>query len=193
MQNTIAIDIETTGLNKEKDSITVICLYGVLPNNAKVEKTLNFLKDDVKFDDLKQQLLDILNAAGRITTFNGIRFDFPFIECFLNINSAVVSKWLLKTFDLWEICKVVMRGTFKLDEALKLNGFECKIADGKQALEWAKNPNDWQKLEEYCMADTVLTYQLSQLPCIMTPLVHGPLRYCVLQNANGFIISMNNA
>lgn len=187
----IAIDIETTGLKKECDKITVICLYGFLPDGSKIETTLNFLQDDTKFEELKNKLLTILNLAEQITSFNGIRFDFPFIECFLGIDSEVVSQWLLKTFDLWEICKCVLRGTFKLDEVLKLNGFECKTADGKQALEWAKNPEDWQKLEEYCMADTMLTYQLSQLSCILTPLVHGNLRYCVLQNANGFIISTN--
>lgn len=165
---TVALDIETTGLRRSLDAITVVCLYGHLgPGGEPSALTFNLLAGHSW--NKAQALADALDAAPRIACFNGTRFDIPFLQEGLGLCPARVSAWVLKMFDVFDIASTALGATFRLDVVLALNGMQTKTGSGLQAIEWAKNPADWPKLEAYCMDDTRLTFELSQLPRIRLP------------------------
>ena len=73
------LDIETTGLCSFYDEITVIGIC--LANDSE-----NELVQLVGADVTKANLLRTLRCAGTIYTYNGSRFDFPFINSRLGVN-----------------------------------------------------------------------------------------------------------
>lgn len=73
------LDIETTGLCSSYDEITVIGIY--LANN-----TRNGLVQLVGEEATARNLLSTLRWVDTIYTYNGSRFDFPFIHCRLGVN-----------------------------------------------------------------------------------------------------------
>ena len=73
------LDIETTGLSQFYDVITVIGIY--LCNDIE-DKLIQLYGDQVTKDNLIAALQDV----HRIYTYNGRRFDIPFIAVFLGIN-----------------------------------------------------------------------------------------------------------
>lgn len=194
---TVAIDIETSGLSRERHDITVICMCGRDNKQNLLSITLNMLRFKHKREALRTIVVDVLNAASRITTFNGLRFDFPFMQVAMHIPAQTVGAWAIKTFDVWEIAKNLCKGTFKLDEVLLLNGFATKTANGAQAVLWASDPDCWEMLENYCMEDTRLTLLLCENPKILTPVKMDGGQYCIIQKdtAHGvnFSITMHSS
>lgn len=165
---TVALDIETTGLDRFRDSITVVCLYGHLSADGPPSAlTFNLLAGHSW--NKAQALADVLDAAPRIACFNGTRFDIPFLQQGLGFAPERVGAWVLKMFDVFDIAQTILRTTFRLDVVLALNGMPTKSASGLQAIEWARRPADWPLLEAYCLEDTRLTFELSQLPRIRLP------------------------
>jgi hypothetical protein len=73
------LDIETTGLSQFNDDITVIGIYRC---RGRKEKLIQLHGGQVTRDNL----LTALQGVHRIYTYNGKRFDLPFIEAFLGIN-----------------------------------------------------------------------------------------------------------
>jgi uncharacterized protein YprB with RNaseH-like and TPR domain len=73
------LDIETTGLCAFYDEITVIGIY--LANNAET-RLVQLVGDDVT----RTNLLRTLRLVDTIYTYNGSRFDFPFINSRLRVN-----------------------------------------------------------------------------------------------------------
>lgn len=73
------LDIETTGLSQDYDDITVIGIY--LCNNTE-DKLIQLYGDQVT----KDNLIKALQGVRKIYTYNGKRFDLPFIDTFLGIN-----------------------------------------------------------------------------------------------------------
>lgn len=194
---TVAIDIETSGLSRERHDITVICMCGRDDKQNLLSITLNMLRLKHKKEELRTIVVDVLNAASRITTFNGLRFDFPFMQVAMHIPAKTVGAWAMKTFDVWEIAKNLCKATFKLDEVLLLNGFATKTANGAQAVLWANDPDCWDMLENYCMEDTRLTLLLSENPKILTPVKIEGGQYCIIQEhtAHGmqFSVAMHSS
>ena len=60
-------------------------------------------------------------------------------------------------------------GTCGLNKLLASNGVESKTASGLQAIKWAEEGN-WEKLEEYCLDDAILTHKISVMPEVILPL-----------------------
>lgn len=56
-----------------------------------------------------------------------------------------------------------------LNTLLRANGEDVKTSSGKQAVIWAEQ-GAWQELEEYCLADTVLTARISSRAEVVLPL-----------------------
>ena len=185
---TVALDIETTGLNRARDRITVVCLYGHIHGPEASGATFNFLIGDRA--SKAEALARHLDAAERISCFNGTRFDIPFMQTHFGYEPERVGAWVLKMFDVFDIAKGVLRSTFKLDQCLFLNGMRCKTASGAQAVEWAKQPADWKKLEDYCMQDTRLTFLLSQRGTIKLPVPHPGGRYNLLQDGSQWSLAV---
>jgi len=73
------LDIETTGLSVHDGEITVIGLY--LTNSYH-----GALVQLVGKDITKDNLIKVLNGVQTIFTYNGSRFDLPFIHAMVSIN-----------------------------------------------------------------------------------------------------------
>ncbi len=67
---------------------------------------------------------------------------------------------MLKTFDYFEVCKLCFKSSCGLNNLLRANNYEVKSSSGTQAIQWAKQ-RDWTSLEEYCLRDARLTYEIS--------------------------------
>lgn len=73
------LDIETTGLSPFYDAITVIGIYLV---NSSDNKLVQLVGEEVTNDNLLRALEDV----NTIYTYNGSRFDLPFIDAFLGVD-----------------------------------------------------------------------------------------------------------
>ncbi|MDD4876312.1 MAG: ribonuclease H-like domain-containing protein [Dehalococcoidales bacterium] len=81
MQNTIEayLDIETTGLSSADCIVTVIGIYICCGED---EKVVQLVGKDISANNLLEALKDV----NVIHTYNGSRFDLPFINDFLGVN-----------------------------------------------------------------------------------------------------------
>lgn len=142
-------------------------------------KTYNFLRGGRA--EKEEDLAHHLDRADRITCFNGTRFDIPFLQERLGFPPQRVGAWVMKMFDVYDIARGVLRHSFKLDTVLALNGIATKSASGADAVRWAADPARWGDLESYCLQDTRLTFELSQMPCIVLPTLNANGNYCITQ------------
>lgn len=156
----LSFDIETEGLDPKKHRITVASVYD--PHRS-IQHTYNFLEHEHD----EQQVLATINAflqqlddAPALCCFNGVKFDVPFIAKRFNVSPLRVHAWMLKLFDIFEICRLVYGSSCSLNALLTANGKEVKSSSGLQAIEWARQ-KEWQLLEDYCMRDTILTHEIS--------------------------------
>ncbi len=100
------LDIETTGLSPYYDTITVI---GIFLCNGRNEKLVQLVGDQVTLDNL----LAALKSVRMIYTYNGRRFDLPFIESYLGVDLSS----LYYHHDLMYDChRLNLRGGFKAVE-----------------------------------------------------------------------------
>jgi hypothetical protein len=172
----LAIDIESLGLNKKRDLITVISIYDDLSH---IKRVLRFVEIDVEdgrvryknnFRDLVTELMGILDKADHLCGFNAISFDIPFIACQFKIPYKTVTNWKNKTFDILNTARCHFERTFSLDLLFKVNPVSSggKTGTGLQAVEMAKN-GQWEELEAYCMEDSRLIHEISSLKIIKCP------------------------
>ena len=75
------LDIETTGLSRFWDDITVIGIYFVDSSGSRL---IQLVGEEVT----KDNLLEALEGVGTIFTYNGSRFDLPFIHASLGVDLA---------------------------------------------------------------------------------------------------------
>ena len=180
----VAFDIETMGLDPRTNRVTAACLYGAMDgprpgqqvirdtsvDGTHVIKTFVFINDDPEFDmALREEFMAHLDSARCLCTFNGIRFDIPFLQQAWDIPPARTEAWVLKTFDVYEACKLGLNATFSLDRLLAANNLESKSGSGLHAIHLAKT-RQWEALGDYCMQDTRMTYLVSSQCAISLPL-----------------------
>lgn len=121
----LSFDLETEGLNPSIDRIAVACIYDPYRN---IEVTFNFLDTDDKdiVNRRVNEFLKHLDEAPAICCFNGVKFDIPFIVERFKVPPARVHSWMLKVFDMFEICRLVFRSSCSLDSILQvLSCFQC--------------------------------------------------------------------
>ena len=162
----LAFDIETEGLSSSEHRIIVASVYD--PDRG-VQRTFNFMADPSKFESERKEFIETLDAAPALCSFNGVRFDIPFIAARFHIPPEQQGRWVLKTLDLFEVCKLCFGSSCSLNNLLLANGLESKSSHGLQAVEWAKQGN-WKDVEEYCMRDALLTHQVSSRARTTLPL-----------------------
>ncbi len=75
------LDIETTGLSADHHEITVV---GINLTNALDSRFVQMVGADVTAGNI----METLSGISTIYTYNGSRFDLPFIHCRLGINLA---------------------------------------------------------------------------------------------------------
>ena len=93
-QSEAYLDIETTGLSRFYDYITVIGIYLC---NSKDDRLVQLVGEQVTGDNL----LKALENVNTIYTYNGSRFDLPFIDAFLDINLAAEYHHHDLMYDCW--------------------------------------------------------------------------------------------
>jgi hypothetical protein len=181
----VAFDIETTGLDPTQYRVTAACLYGAMDGQRPgqritrdagepgphVVKTFVFKNATPVQEDLdkREEFMAHLDSARGLCAFNGIRFDIPFLQEAWSIPACRVEAWVLKTFDVYEACKLGLNATFSLDRLLAANGLESKTGSGLYAIQLAKEGR-WEELGDYCMQDTRMTYLVSSQQAIALPL-----------------------
>jgi uncharacterized protein YprB with RNaseH-like and TPR domain len=89
------LDIETTGLSFGRDEITVIGIYLCKGEEVRV---CQLVGRDVK----RSRLLEALRGVTRLYTYNGQRFDLPFIRSALGIDLAEMFEHRDLMFDCWD-------------------------------------------------------------------------------------------
>lgn len=141
----LSFDIECEGLNKFEHRITVASVYD--PDNN-IEENFNFLRGDVQ--DHVFRFLKRLDDAETLCSFNGARFDIPFIIENFRVPLQRYNQWYMKLFDYFEICKNLFASSCSLNKLLESNGEEVKTSSGLIAVQWAKE-KEFDKLEAYCM------------------------------------------
>jgi predicted PolB exonuclease-like 3'-5' exonuclease len=109
-------------------------------------------------------VLEMLDKADLIYTYNGIEFDLPRLakHC-----KRELGPWMRKTVDPLYMMKHTMglSACKKLNDLLLVNGFEPKSGSGLQAIEFWHN-GEREKLSSYCMDDARLTYLFCENSCV---------------------------
>jgi predicted PolB exonuclease-like 3'-5' exonuclease len=170
----ISWDIETLGLDKGTHKITVIGLWDPENDFKKVIRfvDMNEYGDIVycdTFDTKVAEFTELMNNAETLCGFNTMSFDLPFVQAQFKIPNETVQRWVLKTYDLHDICRRGFQRTFNLNSCLALNGVGSgKTGSGMEAVKQALS-GDWVSLENYCQDDARLTYEVSMLPVIYCP------------------------
>jgi len=88
------LDIETTGLSPSNCEITVVGVYLHNGNQGWCEQL-------VGRDVTAQGILEVVKGIDIMYTYNGSRFDLPFIHSALGINLAVTFKHRDLMYDCW--------------------------------------------------------------------------------------------
>jgi len=145
------LDIETTGLSPWYDEITVV---GIHICNGVFTSFIQLVGDDITAENI----MDALEGVDIIHTYNGSRFDLPFI----NVKKGIDLSKLFRHCDLMHHCwQRKLYGGFKAVER-KL-GIERKLTDltGLDAVRlWWRYVNDYDEqalavLLEYNREDVV--------------------------------------
>jgi hypothetical protein len=163
----LAFDIETTGLDMEKHTITVVALYGDVPGAAgRVDTVLHFGRDGA--DAHLGTLRALLAAADTLCAFNAVRFDIPFIVRTLGVPPAEAGGWVAKLYDPFEEHKLLTDRPISLNKMLARFGLQGKSGTGAQAVQLARD-REWEPLALYCRQDAVLTHELAGLLLTAAP------------------------
>jgi uncharacterized protein YprB with RNaseH-like and TPR domain len=145
------LDIETTGLSPWVCEITVV---GIHLCNGDETSFIQLIGEDVTTDNI----LGALKNASVIYTYNGSRFDLPFIYCRLGLNLAKLFSHCDLMYDCW---RNNLYGGFKAVE--RQLGIERRLIEinGYQAVRlWWRYVNDYDEdalgtLLEYNKEDVI--------------------------------------
>jgi len=139
------LDIETTGLSSPDCEITVI---GIHLCNGDDTRFIQLVGKDIS----AQSILEVLNGVEVLYTYNGSRFDLPFIHSRLGVNLEETFTHRDLMYDCWQ-CNLY--GGFKAVE--RQLGIERKLTEvnGYEAVRlW------WQYVESFDLdaLNTLLEY-----------------------------------
>lgn len=139
------LDIETTGLSAFSGAITVVGIYLCDNSDARFIQL-------VGRDITRYSLLETLEGVDTIYTYNGRRFDLPFINVHLGISLEELFKHRDLMYDCW---RYNLRGGFKAVE--RQLGISRKLieVDGRMAVRlW------WRYVDSFDLEalDTLLAY-----------------------------------
>ncbi len=76
----LAFDIETTGLNPETHLVTVVCTQNLRTGERRAYEFARVRATELAQEKLlRQELVDAFNSSSSLCAFNGVRFDIPFL------------------------------------------------------------------------------------------------------------------
>ena len=157
------LDIETTGLSPSNCMVTVVGIYICNGDDTKVTQLVG---KDITTDSI----LETLNGVGKIYTYNGSRFDLPFIHRCLGVDLNRIFPHRDLMYNCWK--KNLYGGLKAVERQL---GIERRLKDmnGYEAVRlWWKYVDSFDlealnKLLEYNKEDVVnlkvLKERLSQV------------------------------
>ena len=130
------LDIETTGLSPWDSNITVV---GIHLCDGYDTRFIQLVGEDIT----SERILEALEGVNVLYTYNGSRFDVPFIYCRLGINLAKLFSHRDLMYDCW---RSNLYGGFKaverqlgIQRGLKdINGYEAVIL-------WWRYVNDYDE------------------------------------------------
>ena len=102
------LDIETTGFSRYYADLTVI---GIALEENRKYRIVQLIEDDL----YQEKLLDSLEGVDEIYTYNGSRFDLPFIKAKLGIDLNGCFKHTDLMYDCW---RNKLKGGLKVVEKL---------------------------------------------------------------------------
>ncbi len=145
------LDIETTGLSPWYGEITVVGIHIV---NEFDTRFIQLVGEDITADSI----LEALEGVEVIHTYNGSRFDLPFIYCRLGVNLAKLFRHCDLMYDCW---RNNLYGGFKVVETQL--GIQRRLKDitGYEAVRlWCRYVNDYDEdalatLLEYNKEDVI--------------------------------------
>lgn len=133
MKRRAYLDIETTGLNKNCCDITVV---GVALEDCRRCRVVQIIGDDIS--DVR--LLGLLSGVDEIYTYNGSRFDMPFIRERLRVDLTLQFSHRDLMYDCW---KNNLKGGLKVVEQKLAIGRDSKGMNGFMAVKlWWDYVND---------------------------------------------------
>jgi uncharacterized protein YprB with RNaseH-like and TPR domain len=145
------LDIETTGLSRHYADITVI---GIALEKSRKCHLVQLIEEDL----YEKKLLDSLEGVDEIYTYNGSRFDLPFIKAGLGVDLNRCFKHTDLMYDCW---KHNLKGGLKVVEKLLEIKRKLTNVDGYMAVQlWSdyinnNNKNALRTLLDYNQEDVV--------------------------------------
>ncbi len=135
------LDIETTGLSPYKDEITVVGI--VLAKGRKMEVTQLFEEELTR-----QNLLLALKKVSRIYTYNGERFDLPFVQQRIGVSLTEMVEHRDLMFECWN--KRLYGGFKEVERTLGIPGKRSGMSglDAVRLWQQYKRFKDFQALEQ---------------------------------------------
>jgi uncharacterized protein YprB with RNaseH-like and TPR domain len=131
------LDIETTGLSPRYCQITVVGIHLVSEHESRF---IQLVGDDVTANNI----LRALDGVGTLYTYNGSRFDLPFIYVRLGINLAKLFSHCDLMYHCW---RNNLYGGFKGVERQLGIQRKLKEVDGLEAVRlWWKYVNDYDEV-----------------------------------------------
>ena len=112
------------------------------------DEFMSFWEKDTK------KLEDVLVGADRVVGYNSWAFDYGVLSRYMHVDL-----WTLPSLDLMVAMKKAVGFRPKLDDLARANGLGEKIGKGADAIEYWQN-GELDKLEEYCLEDVKLTYEV---------------------------------
>jgi uncharacterized protein YprB with RNaseH-like and TPR domain len=153
------LDIETTGLSPWYSEITVV---GIHLCNGEDARFIQLVGEDITANSI----LQALEGADVIYTYNGSRFDLPFIYCRLGVNLVRLFRHCDLMYDCW---RNNLYGGFKAVERQLGIDRRLKEVNGYEAVRlWWRYVNDYDEealaiLLEYNKEDVVNLKTLKEM------------------------------
>ncbi len=145
------LDIETTGLSPRHCQITVVGIHLCWGSNSRF---VQLVGDDIS----AESLLEVLQGVGVIYTYNGSRFDLPFIQSHLGVDLTESFEHCDLMYDCW---RNNLRGGFKAVERQLGIPRRLREVNGREAVRlWWRYVNDYDRralnvLLEYNREDVI--------------------------------------
>jgi hypothetical protein len=172
----LAFDIETTGLDPAKDSVTVVCTQDLKTGERVAYQFARVRATEPENEHLlKKDLVKAFDSASSLCAFNGVRFDIPFLYTALKLEEQTCAGWLLKTSDILEAARLGIFGaahTFGLNLLCQHNHVPVKCGNGLQAIKFAQQ-HRWDELLEYCADDVHILCDLYKRRMLNNPRFHN--------------------
>jgi hypothetical protein len=165
----LVFDIETMGLDARKHAVTVVSTED-FASGARVNYEFARVRAETPhlLAGLLEEMVQAFEEASSLCAFNGVRFDLPFLQTAFSLDSATITRWVLKTSDILESSRLLHGTTFSLDLLCETNGLPTKISNGLKAIAMASEKR-WQDLREYCADDVAILCRLYSMQNLIHP------------------------